>query len=94
MRINLRMALGVMFFDMFKLRCVTKRRHAPTKILQPFVQRQIPGSDIADVAFEMLNVNWVEADDGCVETHVGFCDLVSEIVWGGVLGQVGFGTIQ
>lgn len=94
MRVNLRMTFSVMFFDMFKLRRVAKGGNAPVEIPHPLVQCRIPGSDIANVAFEMLDVDWIEADNGGVETHVGFRDLVSKVVWRGVLGQVGFGTVQ
>ena len=40
----------------------------------------------------MLDVDGVEADDGRVETDVGFGDVGAEVVGDGVLGEVGFGA--
>ena len=74
------MALRIVFLNMFELRCVPKRRHIPIQMAQPFMQRGVSGADVADVAFEMLHVHGVEADDGCVETDVGFGDGGAEVV--------------
>ena len=79
------MTLRIMFLNMFELRRFPKRRHIPIQMPQPFMQRWVSGADVADVAFEMLDVDGVEADDGRVETDVGFGDLGSEVVGGGVL---------
>lgn len=92
MRINLPMTLGIMFLNMFKLRRFPKSRHIPIQMPQPFMQRGKPGADVADVAFEMLDVDGVEADDGGVEADVGFGDGGAEVVGGGVGGEVGFGA--
>ena len=80
MRINLPMALRIVFLNMFKLGCLPKRRHIPIQMAQPFMQCGVSGADVADVAFEMLHVHGVEADDGCVETDVGFGDVGAEVV--------------
>ena len=79
------MALRIMFLDMFELRRFPKRRHIPIQMPQPFMQCRVSGADVADVAFEMLHVDRVEADDGRVETDVGFGDVGAEVVGGGVL---------
>ena len=42
----------------------------------------------------MLDVDGVEADDGCVETDVGFGDGRAEVVGCGVGGEVGFGAVE
>ena len=73
MRINLPMALRIMFLDMFKLRRLPKRRHIPIQMPHPLVQRRVSRSYVADIAFEVLDVDGVEADDCCVEADVCFC---------------------
>ena len=88
------MALGIMFLDVFELRRLAKRRYIPIQLSHPTMQRRIPGAYVADVAFEMLDVDGVEADDGCVEADVGFGDVTAEVVGagGGLGGEVGFGA--
>ena len=73
MRINLPMALRIMLLDMFKLRRLPKRRNIPIQMPQPLVQRRVSRSYVTDVAFEMLDVDGVKADCGCVEADVCFC---------------------
>lgn len=60
------------------------------------MQRRVPRPDVPHVAFEMLHVDGVEADDGRVEPDVGFRDVRAEVVRtrGGLLGQVGFGAVE
>jgi len=94
MRINLPMTLGIMLLDMLKLRRVPKCRHVPIQVPQPLVQIGVPAADIADVAFEMLDVDWVEADDGGVESDVGFGDGGAVVVGRRVVGEVGFSAIE
>ena len=88
------MTPGIMFLDMFKLRRFPKRRHIPIQLPQPPVQRRKPRTYITDIAFEMLDVDGVEADDGCVEADVGFGDVPAEVVGAGgrLGGQMGFGA--
>ena len=59
---------------------------------QPFMQSGIAGADIADVAFEMLHVDGVEADYCCVEADIGFGYVRAEVVGGGAGGEVGLGA--
>lgn len=73
MRINLPMTLRVMLLDMFKLRRLPKRRYIPIQMPQPLVQRRVSRSYVADIAFEVLDVDGVEADYGRVEADVCFC---------------------
>jgi hypothetical protein len=35
----------------------------------------------ADIGLEMLDVNDIEADYGCVEADVCFCDFLAEVEW-------------
>lgn len=88
------MALGVMILDMFKLGRFAKGRHIPIQVPHPVVQRRVARADIADVAFEMLDVDGIEADDGRVETDVGFGDLRSEVVRFGVRGEMFFCPVE
>lgn len=74
------MTLGIMFLDMFKLRRFPKSRHIPIQMPQPFMQRRVTRSYIADVAFEMLDVDGIEADYCGVEADVGFGDGGAEVV--------------
>lgn len=75
-----------MLLDMLKLRRLPEGRNIPVQMPEPFMQRRIPGSDIADVAFEMLDVDGVETDDGGVEADICFGDGGAEVVWRCVLG--------
>ena len=79
------MTLGVMPFDVLKLGRFSKGRHVPVQVPQPLMQGRVAASDVADVAFEVLNVNRVEADNGRVKTDVGFRDACAKIVRVGVL---------
>jgi len=93
-RINLPMTLGIMLLDMLELRRLSKGRHLPIQLPQPLVQMGVPATDIADVTFEMLDVDGVEADDGGVESDVGFGDGGAVVVGGRVVGEVGFSAIE
>lgn len=94
MRIDLLMTLRIMLLDMFKHRRLPKGRYIPIQFPQPFMQIRITGSYIADIAFEVLHVDGVEADYGCVETDVGFGYGGAEVVGGGVGGEVGFCAVE
>lgn len=80
-RVDLRMALRVVLLDMLKLRRLLERGYIPVQVSQPAVNRRIPGSDIANVSLEMLDVDGVEADDGGEESDVSFGDGVTEEEW-------------
>ena len=55
-----------MLLDVLKMRRCPERRHVPIEMPQPFVQSRISRSNVADIAFEMLDVDGVEADEGRV----------------------------
>jgi hypothetical protein len=64
---------------------------------QPAMDGRVAGADVADVGFEMLHVDGVEAGDGRVEADVGFGEAGAEIVWcrGGGCGlQVAFDAVE
>ena len=58
------------------------------------MQGWIATSDIADVAFEVLDVYGVKANDSCIETHVGFGDMCAKVVRIGILGQMCLCLVQ
>ena len=86
------MTLRIMPLDMLKLRRLPKRRHFPIQMPDPAVQRGETGADVAEIAFEVLDVDGVEADDGCVEADVGFGDGGAVVEGAGVGGEVRFGA--
>lgn len=79
------MALGVMFLNMFKLRRVAECGDAPIQIPHPLVQRRVAGANVSEIAFEMLDVDRIEADDGGVQADVCFGDLVAKVKWRALL---------
>lgn len=56
----------------------------PVQVLQPQVDVWVAFSDGGEVTLEVLDVNWVESDDGSVQSDVGLGDLVTDDE---VLGQ-------
>ena len=88
------MALGIVFLDMFELRSLPKRWHTPVQMSQPFMQRWISRAYIADVAFEMLHVNGIEADDSCIEANVSFGDVLAKVVRVCMGGQMLFSAVK
>lgn len=44
---------------------------------------RVSAADVTEVALEVLDVDCVEADDGCVEADVLFGQAVAEVVWPG-----------
>lgn len=58
--------------------------------LHLLVEMRVSASDIAEIAFEVLYVDWVEADDGCVETHISLCQAVTKVEWPAGFGEVCF----
>ena len=88
------MTPSVMSLDMFKLRRLPKRRDIPVQVPQPLMQRRVSASDIPDIALEMLDVYWIEADDGRVEADVCFGYRGAEVVGCGVLCEVRFDAVE
>ena len=86
------MTLRIMLLDMLKLRRLPKRRHGPITMPEPAMQSRKARADVAEVAFEVLDVDRVEADDGRVEADVGFGDGGAVVEGAGVGGEVSFGA--
>ena len=93
-RVNVLVALGIMLLDMFKLRSLPKRWHIPVQVSQPSMQRWISGAYIADIAFEMLHVNRIEADDSCIEANISFSDVLAKVVRVCMGGQMLFRAVK
>ena len=74
------MRLCVVLLDMLKLCGVLESRTVPVQVAQPFVQRWVARSDVSDIAFEMLHVDWIEPDDRGKESHIRLGDLVTPVV--------------
>ena len=88
------MRFSIMFLDMLKLRRLSKSGNVPIQLPQPLVDSRISRTDVANVAFEMLDVDGVEADDCRVESYIGFGDVRAEIIGRGVFGEVGFDAVE
>lgn len=56
------MAPSVMVLDVLKLRRLFKRRLVPVQVAHPLVQSRISRANVPNVAFEMLDVDWIEAN--------------------------------
>lgn len=82
------MALGIVKFNVFKLRGIMEGRHVPVELTEPLVDGREAGADIGQVALEVLHVDGIESDDGRVETHVGFGDGLAKVVWAWRAGEV------
>lgn len=50
-----------------------------TDMQDSLVQVRVATANVADVAFEMLNVDGIEADDRGVQANVGLGQLVAEV---------------
>lgn len=74
-RINLLVTLRIVFLDVLKYRRPPKSRFVPIQLPQPLMQRRITRSDVTDVAFEMLDVDGVETDDGGIEADTSRCSI-------------------
>jgi hypothetical protein len=81
MWIDLSMTLRVMVLDVLKLGRVFEGWVIPVQMSEPLVEMRVAGANVAYVAFEVLDVDGVEADQGCVEADVcfGYCGGGEEV---------------
>jgi len=56
------MTLGIMVFDMLKLRRLPESWYVPIQLPNPFMKRWIAWPDIPQIGLEVLDVDDVEAD--------------------------------
>jgi len=68
----------VVSLDMVKVRGVFERRVLPVQFLHPPVDIRISMADIADVTFEVSDVDRIEANDGNPKPNVGFGQLFAD----------------
>lgn len=57
-----RMTPIIMRLDMLEVACILERWDGPIQLAHPEVKIRVPISDSTDVAFEVTDVDWVEAD--------------------------------
>ena len=88
------MALCIVFLDVLKLGRLAEGRNIPIQSSEPFMKSRIPTADVANVALEVLNIDGVEANDGGVESDVGFGDVGAVVERGSVGSKMGFGTVE
>lgn len=77
------MALGIVLLDMLEFRGVVEGWQVPVEVTQPAVNGWEAGADVFNVALEVLHVDWVEANDCCVQAYVDLGQLRAEPVWTG-----------
>jgi hypothetical protein len=58
------------------------------------VEVGVATADVADVALEVLNIDGVEADDGCVEAHIELSQFVTKVEWTTGFGKLLLCTIE
>lgn len=57
------------------------------------VEIGVAAADVTDVALEVLHVDGIEADDGCVEADVLLCEAITEVERAAGLGEIFFCAI-
>ena len=74
--IDLPMTLGVVIPDVLELRRLAERLGIiPIQMPHPLMQVGVAAADVANVALEVLHVDWVEADDCRKQADICFCDV-------------------
>ena len=93
--VDLLVTLRVVVFDVFELCRLMESRHVPIEVPEPSMDVGIATTDISNVAFEVLDIHRVEADDGRKEPHVSFGHILAPVEWSMFrLRQVFLDTIQ
>lgn len=57
-----RMTPIIMRLDMLEVACVLERRDGPIQLAHPAVKVRVPITYGANIAFEVTDIDWVEAD--------------------------------
>lgn len=78
MRIDIVVRLCVVFLDVLEVSRLFEAGDIPIQISQPVVQDGVFSPYHAQVAFEMLDIDGVEANDCCVSSYVELCELGSK----------------
>lgn len=58
------------------------------------VQCRVATANVPYIALEVLHIDWVEADDSSVKSHISFCETITIIKWCSILGEMLLGTVQ
>lgn len=45
------------------------------------MESRVTRTNVADVALEVLYIDWIETNDGGIETDVGFGDVFAIVEW-------------
>jgi len=61
-----------------KVRGVLESRVLPVKLFHPPVDIRISVADIADITFEVSDVDWIEANDSDPEPNISFGQLITD----------------
>ena len=72
-----------MLLDMFELRRIFKCWIVPIQIPDPLVNIRVARPYVPDIAFKVLNIDGIEADDCREESDICFGDVVAEVVRAG-----------
>ena len=83
-----------MILDMLKLGGRTERRQIPVEISHPVMKSRVPAPNIPNVAFEVLDIDSIEPDDGREETDVSFGGLGAVVVGSCGGGELGFDAVE
>ena len=92
--IDLLVALSVVILDMLELGGIAESRYIPVQLSQPSMDRGIATSNVLQVAFEMLHIHRVEADNGGEKSNVSFSDSVTKVVRTGAGCKMLFNLVQ
>lgn len=90
------MASRIVKFNMIKICGVPEGGNVPEEVAHPSVEVGVARADIADVALEVLNVDWVKADDGYVESDISLSETGAVIIWSLGLhrGKMSLGAVE
>jgi len=66
-----------MYLDVFKVCRIFECIIIPIKLLHPFVDGRISVTDCAEIALEMINIDRIEPNNRHPESHVSFCEFIS-----------------
>ena len=81
--IDLGMTFCVMMFDVIEVGSVVEGRVLPIEQSQPSMEMGISGPNVPNIAFEVLNVDGIEADDGREKPDVGLGHSIAEQIRAG-----------
>jgi len=75
--INVSVAFAVVLFDVLEIGRLFELRVTPVHALEPVVQDRVLASDHTEVAFKVLNVDRVEANQGAEYTDINLSHVLA-----------------